>query len=131
MWRSSLFEEHRKGYTDSLAVRIPGQTVSLGRFTLGPKVWTTYRAADGTMLAPYLSVKGIWDCDPARLIDNETGAASGSDRLRGRPQRAVAVGPVADGEGAYDGIGDSDFEASGGSVTLTIPLQRPARLPPG
>ena len=97
MWRSSLFEEHRKGYTDSLAVRIPGQTVSLGRFTFGPKVWTTYRAADGTMLAPYLAVKGIWDCDPARLIDNETGAASGSDRLRGRPQRAVAVGPVADG----------------------------------
>jgi hypothetical protein len=34
-------------------------------------------------------------------------------------------------EGAYDGIGDSDFEASGGSVTLAIPLQRPARLPPG
>ncbi len=122
------FEEDQKSYTDSLAVFIPGQTVSLGRVTFGPKVSTSIQRADGTVISPHLSIKGIWDFDKAEIVNLTSGLAAGSDDLRARAEGGISVlmpnGWSLTGEGFYDGIGSNNLEAYGGSVTLRVPLQR-------
>ncbi len=125
--RVIYFEEEQKAYRDSLGVFIPGQTISLGRLTFGPKVSTSFKTADGSVMSPHLSITGIWDFDKAETVDIATGLAAGSDDdLRTRVDAGVAVrmlnGWSLNGEGFYDGIGADDLEAYGGSVTLVVPL---------
>jgi hypothetical protein len=55
------FEEKQHGYPDSLSIFIPSQTVALGRITFGPKVGYRWTDPDGTTVAPYAAIKGIWD----------------------------------------------------------------------
>jgi outer membrane autotransporter protein len=121
------FEEKQKAYTDSLSVSIPGQTVSLGRMTFGPKVSYNFKAQDGTLISPHLGLKGIWDFQKADIVDLDTGAPTNSnDNLRARIEAGItasfANGWSLDGQGFYDGIGTNNLEAYGGSVKLTMPL---------
>ena len=123
------FEEKQKSYTDSLGVFIPDTTVSLGRVTFGPEVSRSLTYEDGFRTRVHLGIKGIWDFDKAEIVDVVTGlAAGGSDDLRARAEGGLTLrlrnGSSLSGEGFYDGIGASDFEAYGGSVTLRVPLQR-------
>ncbi|MGI9477130.1 MAG: autotransporter domain-containing protein [Hyphomicrobiaceae bacterium] len=120
-------EESQKGYTDSRGNRIERQSVALGRLTFGPKLSATYRTAGGTSVAPYVSLKGIWDFRRSDLVDIETGVASaGNDALRGRAEAGLSVhlpnGMTLSGEGFYDGIGAGDYEAYGGNAKLSIPF---------
>lgn len=121
------FEESQDAYTDSLNVFIPGQTISLGRLTFGPKISTTIETTDGTIISPHLSLKGIWDFDKAEIVDLDTGIAMGSsEELRARVEGGLSVqmsnGWSLNGEGFYDGIGVNDLEAYGGSIKLSVPL---------
>ena len=121
-----FFEEHQKAYTDSMNVRIPWQSVSLGRMTFGPRVSYRFKGADGTTIEPSLSIKGIWDFDTAPIVDIDTGAATETTDIRARAQASLSArfnnGWSVAGEGFYDGIGANDFEAYGGSIKLTMPL---------
>lgn len=121
------FEEKQKAYTDSLSISIPGQTVSLGRMTFGPKVRYNFKAQDGTLISPHLGLKGIWDFQKADIADLDTGAPTNSnDNLRARIEGGItasfANGWSLDGQGFYDGIGTNNLEAYGGSVKLRVPL---------
>jgi outer membrane autotransporter protein len=121
------FSETQQGYTDSLGIEIPGQTVDLGRVTFGPRVSTQVRPIEGLVVAPFIGLKGIWDFDRAAVVDVATGLApaSGSE-LRGRIEGGVSVQLGArmtlTGEGFYDGIGARDLDAYGGSAKLKVPL---------
>lgn len=126
------FTENQAGYTDSNGVAIAGQTVSLGRLTFGPKVSVHYEGADGTVVTPSLSLKGIWDFEAADIVDLETGlAATGEEELRGRAEFNFGVqlpsGISILGDGFYNGIGARDYEAYGGGVKVTVPLYREGR----
>ncbi len=122
------FEEQQKGYTDSLGNAIGQQNVALGRATFGPKVSTSYRASDGTIISPYLGIKGIWDFKSTDSVDLTTGLAelSGSPGLRARAEAGVSLrhpgGMTITGEGFYDGVGANNFDAYGGSVSVKIPF---------
>ena len=121
------YSEEQKAYRDSLGILIPGQQVSLGRFTFGPKVSSQFEMPNGMVVSPYLSMKGIWDFDKAETVNLETGlAASTSGDLRGRAEGGLTLempsGITLQGSGFYDGIGDRNLEAYGGSVEFTVPL---------
>ena len=121
------FEEDQKAYTDSLGVFIANQDVALGRVTFGPKVSTTFHAADGTVISPHIGIKGIWDFENPENVDLVTGLAVGtSDDLRARVDAGVAFGMTSGmtvtGNGFYDGIGADDLKAYGGSVNMKVPF---------
>ncbi len=120
------FTEEQEAFTHSLNIPIPGQRVSLGRVTFGPKVSTSFASADGNLITPHIGIKGIWDFEKTDIVDLTTGLAEGSDGFRGRVDGGVSMslanGWSVVGEGHYDGIGANDFEAYGGSVRVNVPL---------
>ena len=120
------FEENQKAYVDALNIAIPGQIVSLGRLTFGPQFSTNFQTPGGTVIAPHMSLTGIWDFKKAEIVDLATGLASGTDDLRARFEGGVSIqmpnGWGLNGAGFYDGIGASNFKAYGGSLRLTVPL---------
>jgi outer membrane autotransporter protein len=117
--------ERQRSYIDALGVLIPGQTVSLGQFAVGPELAYRYLAASGTTYEPHVSLEGIWDFDRpnaptvggVRVSDKELHA-----RVKGgvlaRSPNGVNVRAVA----SYDGIG-STFRAVGGQLWLSMPLR--------
>ncbi len=123
------FSETQKAYRDSLGIAIPGQTVSLGRLTFGPRFKYNMSLADGTVIVPEFGVKGIWDFDKADRFDLTTGLATGEGGdLRARVEAALTVqmtnGWSLQGEGFYDGLGAGGYQSYGGGVNLRLPLQR-------
>ena len=122
------FKEKQKSYTDSLGVFIPSQTISLGRVTFGPKIYTHYSGLDDVVVSPYFGIKGLWDFERPVTRNIATGLASdSSDDVRGRVEGGLMLnlpeGLSISGDGFYDGIGADNFEAYGGRVRLIVPLQ--------
>ena len=121
------FEEEQKAYTDSNGVRIGSQTVELGRLTFGPKISTSFKRRDGTTIAPFVALQGIWDFKRTDLVDLNTGLAiTGTDELRARAEAGLSVrlpqGLSITGEGFYDGIGANGYNAYGGSLKVGVPF---------
>ena len=121
------FEEQQKAYIDSNGYAIGEQTVKLGRLTFGPKVSTSFTRADGTIIAPFIAIQGIWDFKRTDQIDIDTGfAVTGSDKFRARTEAGLSIrlpqGVAITGEGFYDGIGADGFNAYGGSVKVGVPF---------
>jgi Autotransporter beta-domain/HYR domain len=123
----AYIEEHQKSYVDSLNVLIPSQTVSLGQFEFGPEISYTIKQANGTTIVPSFALKGIWnfaESNGAALA----GTAAGSAEFRGKAEAGVRfadLGGVSfEFSGAYDGIGDNDYQAVSGRARIVVPLQR-------
>jgi len=101
--------------------------VSLGRMTFGPKASYNFKIEDGTMIAPYIGVKGIWGFEKAEIVDLDAGTpANGSEYLRARVEGGMSIlfsnGWSLNGQGSFDGIGANKFSAYGGSMKLILPL---------
>ena len=123
--RVLYFEDTAESYTDSLGVLIPGQTVTLGRFTFGPKVGYTIAGEGGSTFEPYVGIEGIWDFDDADTVDPTTGLTAFSEDLRARVEAGVTAafkGWSLTGEGFYDGIGVDGMEAYGGRARVGIAI---------
>ncbi|MEM6496330.1 MAG: autotransporter outer membrane beta-barrel domain-containing protein [Pseudomonadota bacterium] len=121
------FEEKQKAYTDSNGYTIAAQTVELGRLTFGPKFSTSFRRPDGTTIAPFVAINGIWDFKRTDQIDIDTGlAVTGSDKFRARTEAGLSIrlpqGVAITGEGFYDGIGADGYNAYGGSLKVGVPF---------
>lgn len=121
----AYIEEHQEGYVDSLNVTIPDQTVSLGQAAAGPEVSYRYKVDDGFTFVPRISLKGVWNFtedNSAVLAGTEVGASD----IRGRAEIGLKIvgtnGASLDFAGSYDGIGDNNFQASGGRLKLRLPL---------
>ena len=121
------FKEEQKAYVDSNGYTIGAQTVELGRLTFGPKFSTSFTRADGTTIAPFVAINGIWDFKRTDQVDIDTGfAVTGSDKFRARTEAGLSIrlpqGVAITGEGFYDGIGANGFNAYGGSVKVGVPF---------
>jgi len=122
------FEEEQEAFVNQLGITIPGQTVSLGRVTFGPKVSYRYRTA-GAVIEPHVSLTGIWDFESTGQVNVRTGQAIGTDDFRGRFEGGLSAffdnGWSIEGTGFYDGIGAGDFDAYGASLAINAPLVLP------
>ncbi len=121
------FEERSNGYFDGNGLFIPGQAVSLGRFTFNPNVRHRLAAENGARLDLNWTVKGIWDFDQAELIDLDTGIGAHRETpLRARTEAGLAYawasGISLRADGFYDGIGADNYDAYGATLTLSLPF---------
>ena len=103
------------------------QALSFGRLTFGPKFYLAHKAADKTVITPFITLKGIWDFASSDGVKVPDGSAVAGDDFRGRFEAGASfltLGRVSiSGEGFYDGIGTNDFKAYGGSARVIVPLQ--------
>ena len=121
------FEEKQKAYIDSNGYVIGSQTVELGRLTFGPKLSTSFTRSDGTTIAPFVALQGIWDFKRTDEVNIDTGlAVTGTDKVRARAEAGLSIqlpqGLSITGEGFYDGIGADGYNAYGGSVRVGVPF---------
>jgi len=122
------YEETQLRYVDSNGLTIPSHDVSLGRLTLNPNFSRSIMRDDGSSFRFNGTVKGIWDFDAADLVDLESGIEANRDAaLRARTEAGFAYnlinGISLRADGFYDGIGVKDYDAYGGTVSVSIPLE--------
>jgi hypothetical protein len=117
-------EEQHDSFRESGGAVIPGQTVTLGRFTFGPEL--AYRIeGNGTFIEPQVSLQGLWNFDQMGNVVLD-GFVSSPDDFYGRVEAGLMFGR--DGGmtfravGAYEGIGASDFEMWSARIWGSIPL---------
>ncbi len=125
--RALYFEEQQQAYTNNANEPIPAQTVSLGRLVFGPTVSYSHQTSDGMIVEPSLTVQGLWDFDPADLVDIDDGSSYASaEDLRARVEAGMALsmgtGYNFNLSAFYDGIGVDEVDSYGGSVSVRIPL---------
>ena len=120
------FKEEQKAYTNAIGIAIDSQTVSLGRLTFGPEFGYRIGLGGGSVLEPFVGVKGVWDFNKTA----ETTAAGepvGNEAFRGKLETGAtlrtASGLSFRALGSYDGIGDDKFHAWQGRATIVVPLQ--------
>ncbi len=121
----TYIEDKQQSYTDRLGVLIPGQTVSLGRFDVGPEVAYRYTTAGGAVFEPHVALKGVWDFHRPDANAAGTSIVSG-DALHARVQAGI-MGRDTSGWSfrtvfTYDGLGSKNFHDMGGQLWLNIPL---------
>lgn len=121
----SYFHETQEAYVDSLTNVIPEQSISLGELRFGPEFSRNITLDNGNTIKPSLGIAGVWnfgvtgDADPS-------GFALGNSDLRARIDGGITttntMGWRFTASAYYDGLGIDDYEALGGKVRLTIPL---------
>ncbi|WP_190273944.1 Ig-like domain-containing protein [Maricaulis maris] len=120
------YEETQDGYTDSLAIAIPEQTISVGRLEAGPEI--AYRMdgqRPGSWWEPTAAVRAVWDYDGADLMD-ETGRSIDDGQLRADASLGLrgqwANGAHVSAQARFSGLGNNDFSANGVRVELRMPF---------
>ena len=121
----TYFEETQESYTDSVGTFIPSQTVSLGEIRFGPVIDWERVLENGTVFTPSLGVAGVYNFNTSN--NNATqGFLLGDNDLRARFEAGLSVttptGVILAAAGFYDGLGISGYEAYGGTIRLTIPV---------
>jgi outer membrane autotransporter protein len=119
-------EETQERYVTSLGAKMPARSVALGRIAFGPEIAYRMDAGKGMILEPFGSIVGLWDFDrPENLT--QAGFLTGTDEFRGKVEAGLMLsmqnGMKVRASGNYDGIGAGDFDAYGGQLWVSIPLQ--------
>jgi len=115
------FQETQDGYSDSLGISIPEQTIAIGRLRAGPEVAYRFGTASGGWWEPSIGVTGVWDYNPAELLDIDgrlvgTGGVRADAKLGLRGQLAPGASILLEMD--VDGLGEADFEARAARVEL-------------
>lgn len=117
------FGETQAAYVDSLGIDIPEQEIAIGRFEVGPEIAYRFERPGGAWWEPSVRLTGVWDYNPAELLD-ENGALAGTGSAR-LDARFGLVGQLAPGasirlETDISGLGDGAFEARTGRLELSL-----------
>ena len=121
------FGEQQQEFVDNLGNTIPGQSIEFGRFSIDPEVRYEFTTEDGLFISPFFSAQGIWDFLSQTLVNVQTGIATDTtDDPRVRFEGGVSVrtsrGATVEASGFFDGVGQSDFRAYGGSLQVRVPF---------
>ena len=83
-------EEQQDRFVESGGAVIPGQPVTLGRFTFGPEL--AYRIeVNGTFIEPQVSLQGLWNFDQMGNVVLD-GFVSSPDDFYGRVEGGLMFG---------------------------------------
>jgi len=122
----AYWEETQESYTDSNALFIPSQKITLGEVRFGPSFSKTLQPGSGSIFTPTFGIAGVWNFDVANNAASQANTLGDND-LRARVDAGFSftntLGWTLAASGYYDGIGLDDYEAMGGKVRLTIPVQ--------
>ena len=122
----SYIQETQQSYVDSLNQVVPEQTVSRSQIRLGPNFSTRIQGANGHIIEPFLTFDAIFNSSEttAELLG---GADGPDDGWRGRVEAGVSIrnpsnGSVINFTGNLDGLGQSNYEAWGLDLYVSIPF---------
>ncbi|SNZ19411.1 autotransporter outer membrane beta-barrel domain-containing protein [Cohaesibacter gelatinilyticus] len=123
--RATYFEEKQDSYIDSNGSRVEGQTYSVGEIRFGPKFTLVTELDNGVRLTPFVSASGLWDFKMSGN-DSSQNSALKEGSLRARLDAGLGIKTANDWlfnmSSFHDGIGVDKYQAYGGKVRLTIPL---------
>lgn len=123
--RATYFEEKQDSYVDSNGSRVEGQTYSVGEIRFGPKFTLVTELDNGVRLTPFVSASGLWDFKMSGN-DSSQNSALKEGSLRARLDAGLGIKTANDWlfnmSSFHDGIGVDKYQAYGGKVRLTIPL---------
>ncbi len=121
----TYFSEQQAGYTDSLDVFIPSQTIKLGRATFGPEIGYRFQTSSGSIIEPHFAITGIWDFLKDRTMTIQ-GFNVGVADVRARVEGGILYKDRNDfalrWTVSYDGIGDNSLHVIGTQIWLNAPL---------
>jgi hypothetical protein len=120
------YEDQQEDYIDSLGIEIPSQTVTIGRLRAGPELVWSHRN-DEVLLEFGSNLRAVWNYEGAGTLDLNTGSLSaGGDPVRvdGGLSASLAFksGFRVSVETSFDGIGQGDFSARSGRISLSFPF---------
>ncbi len=125
--RLSYFRERSESYVDSLAVTIPSVSVATGTLEFGPTISKSFELDNEMAFKPFATFKGIWTFlqeNTATAVSGQPGIANES--LRGRVEAGFDLsgngGLTFSLSGFVDGIGETGYEAWGGTLRVNKPL---------
>ncbi len=119
--RANYYRDVSQAYTDSLGFTVDGVTYETGVLEFGPSFTKSFDLENGVIATPKFSFEGVWtfaERNTGATLDTRAGTG-----LRGRTEAGLDIA-TANGfnftvSGHYDGIGDSDYEAYGGSLSIS------------
>ncbi len=122
----AYIEDRSEAYIDSQGTRIPGLSISLGQFKVGPQVSRRYQFENGTAIEPRVGLEAIWNFESSDDVARFGGTLAGPEEVRGRVELGVGAravdGILFDLSGSYDGIGSRSYYAYTVGAAVRIPL---------
>jgi outer membrane autotransporter protein len=120
---------NREGYVDSGGTAVPSSSETQASIRFGTKL--AYHFIGGPdspieVLQPYLKLDGVFD-----VADEDNFSVTGTSTISNSELHASVGGGVSlllnggmslELGMTYDGLGDNDYEAIGGRLAITIPL---------
>lgn len=121
----TYFNETQLSYINELDFDIPEQSISLSRVSIGPEIGYPFALDDGSVLEPFVGLKGVWTAQTAAPERLEIPGAE-DDGFQVRMELGATLttrsGISVRASGAFEGLGSdrsSAFEAWG---AIAIPL---------
>ncbi|MEZ5875441.1 MAG: autotransporter domain-containing protein [Hyphomicrobiales bacterium] len=111
-------------YTNSLAQIVSGSDATIGRLSGAFEIGYQFNTPSGLTIEPEVAITGIWNFDTDNIPVG--GVLYDASQDRGKIDAGFIArtpsGWALRAAGTYDGIGANDFEAYGGSLWLSVPL---------
>ncbi len=118
------YTERQKSYVNQIGIAIPETRVSLGRVSFGPEVAYKLKLENGSVLEPYVALKGVYDFSADAKSSSSDQPASNT--LTGRIEVGATYrfesGISVRASGAYDGMGSATYRAKQGQAFVIVPL---------
>ena len=125
----SYLEERQKSYVDGVGATIPGRTVRLGQFKIGPAFTGRFEGAEGRFYSPYLKVDAIYNVGDTTGVTPAEANDAEVEGWRARVKAGVSMttehGTRLSLGATHDGLGRSDFETWGLTFELSVPIGKP------
>ncbi len=122
----SYYQEQQKAFTSLSGAAIGDQKLALGRMTVGPEFGYKIMTESGGVFEPFASAKLLWDFKKDTTL-SIGGMDVGTTAIRGKVEAGASYtgtsGVSVKGAVGYDGIGDKNYHAYQGKVSVGVPLQ--------
>jgi len=117
--------QDHSGTFKSNSAAVSKQRVSIGRLQFGPEIGYRHVMRNGTAIEPHVKLEGIWHFRGADTFQFANTSIE-ADKLRGKVTGGVMMtrpsGLSFRGVVSYDGIGARNFDAVGGEIWVSVPL---------
>jgi outer membrane autotransporter protein len=118
-------EEDQHAYTDSFGIRHSSLDVNAGRLSVGPKVGYAYTTVDGSLVKPWVGVRGEYDFSNQGAVP-ASGLPDLDDVLSARLSLGVDAVTVSNmritAQGDVSGLGSGEYTAYGASARIDVPF---------
>lgn len=120
------FRDKLDSYTDSNGLQIDSQVIEMGSLNFGPTFIYRHQNSDGMQINPEIGIEGIYDFKVPDLY-GINGITVGTEDLRAKLKLGVNIltrsGTVFSANYAYDGIGQSGYQAQSAGISFTTPIK--------